>query len=157
MGEHDLHYLCVFKESCRLDFANSAKIHFLLMDNLWLFRIAALREVSGKNVVFTHAPILTDWIDTVEETTELPLLVNHLNATLGKLMKQPWKVEEYLSYGSPIWADIREVNDNIIPTADFSIFAHTQLESAPIITDRWACLDCRRAFRLTPNFEILPI
>lgn len=168
MGNHDLHYLCNFGEACRLDYANSAKIHFMLMDNLWLFRIAAIREVNGKNVVFTHAPILTDWIDDVGETSDLQTLVNNLNSTLRKIMKQPCEAEDYfghiseyrggyLSYGSPVWADVREIDGNIIPSADLSIFAHTQLKSAPIITDKWACLDCRCAFRLTPSLEILPI
>ena len=168
MGNHDLHYLCNFGEACRLDYENSAKIHFMLMDNLWLFRVAALREINGMNVVFSHAPILTDWIDAVLETTEVQMLVNHLNATLRKIMKQPWEVEAYLghiseyrggdlSYGSPVWADVREIDNNVIPSAHYSIFAHTQLKSEPIITDRWACLDCRRAFRLTPTLEILPL
>lgn len=168
MGNHDLHYLCNFGEDCRLDYANSAKIHFLLMDNLWLFRIAAYRELNGKTVIFTHAPILNEWIESVGETTAPKELVNHLNAMLFKIQKQPWDVEEYIgqishyrggdsTFGSPVWADVREIDSNIIPTADYSIFAHTQLKSDPIITDRWACIDCRRAFSLTSNLEILPI
>lgn len=168
MGNHDLHYLCNFGEACRLDYANSAKIHFLLMDNLWLFRLAALREVNGKNVIFTHAPILTEWIEDMHETTNLQLLVNRLNGALSKIMKEPWAVEDYIgqiseyrggyqNFGSPVWADVREVNNNIIPTTDFSIFAHTQQESDPIITNTYACLDCRKAFRLTQDLNLLPI
>lgn len=166
MGNHDLHYLCNFGEACRLDYNNSAKIHFMLMDNLWLFRIAAHREVGEKKVIFTHAPILNDWIEDVGETTAPKELVNHLNAMLFKIQKQPWDVEKYLgqisayrggfdSFGSPVWADVREIKEgNLLPNVDYSIFAHTQLKSNPIVTPKWACLDCRKAFRLTPDLKI---
>lgn len=169
MGNHDLHYLCNFGEGCRLDYTNSAKIHFMLMDNLWLFRLAAYREVSNKRVMFTHAPILNAWIECVGKTTDPKELVNHLNAMLFKIQTQPWEVEKYLGqispyrggddpFGSPVWADVHEVEeDNLLPTVDLSIFAHTQLKSNPIITPKWACLDCRKAFILTSNLTFVPI
>ena len=64
--------------------------------------------------------------------------------------------------GSIVWSDVREkidLNDsleyNIIPNTDsvvegydFQIFGHTQQVEHPIITDKWACLDCRKAFIL---------
>ena len=40
--------------------------------------------------------------------------------------------------------------DNIIPKEKeegiFQIFGHTQLKDEPIITDKWACLDCKKGF-----------
>ena len=58
-------------------------------------------------------------------------------------------------YGSCEWADLREhidiqnsSLDNIIPKGENGIcqvFGHTQLKS-PLITDKWACLDCRQGF-----------
>jgi hypothetical protein len=58
-------------------------------------------------------------------------------------------------YGSCEWADLREhidiqnsSLDNIIPKGEdgiYQVFGHTQLKS-PLITDKWACLDCRQGF-----------
>ena len=58
-------------------------------------------------------------------------------------------------YGSCEWADLREhidtqnsSLDNIISKGEegiFQVFGHTQLK-APLITDKWACLDCRQGF-----------
>lgn len=168
LGNHDLHYLCNFGEACRLDYANSQQIHFLLSDNLWLFRIAALREVGGKKVLLSHAPVLTPWLEAVGETDDPETLVQNINSKLAIINSQPWEVEQYLGqisswrggydcFGSPVWADVREVDGNILPTVDYSIFGHTQLRNEPIITPTWACLDCRRAFLVTDDLEMLPI
>ena len=58
-------------------------------------------------------------------------------------------------YGSCEWADIYEHIDlnksremNIVPRGEdgiYQVFGHTQLKQ-PIITDKWACLDCRKGF-----------
>ena len=59
-------------------------------------------------------------------------------------------------YGSCEWADIREHIDKVISYENntfigkgdpgiFQVFGHTQLK-APLICDKWACLDCRKAF-----------
>lgn len=166
LGNHDLHYLCNFGESCRLDQDNRYTIRQMLSENLHLFSIATVRHVNGKNVVFSHAPILTWWIEAVGETTDLEKLVANLNARLATILDEPEDVARYLghisrqrggwlTYGSPVWADVLDTNDfNLIPTADYSIFGHTQLRSDPIVRSRFACLDCRRAFRLTPTLHI---
>lgn len=168
LGNHDLHYLCNFGEGCRLDYENSAEIHSLLLDNLDLFQILTAREISGKMVVFTHAPILREWFEMTEQTDNLAALQDTLNELLPSIALDPYKTEKLLGFispyrggydivGSPIWADVREIEeDNLIPTADYSIFAHTQAKE-PIITDRWADLDCRQAFLLTPGLKLTPI
>ena len=54
--------------------------------------------------------------------------------------------------GSLIWSDVREGDRE---DTFYQIFGHTQLESEPIITDKWACLDVRRCFLLdTDNRKI---
>ena len=64
-----------------------------------------------------------------------------------------------------MWSDVIEKIDlnnslesNIIPNADsivegydYQIFGHTLQNKDPIITDKWACLDCRKAFILDEN------
>lgn len=165
LGNHDLHYICNFSEACRIDYGNSAIIHHLLYDNLWLFKIADIRRIGYKTVLFTHAPVLTDWIQEVGETNNASLLVDRLNKLLPDIFSKPWLAEDMLThmsfyrggideFGSPIWADMREIKDNIIPTVDYSIFAHTQL-AEPVITDSWANIDCRRAFILTPHLKLI--
>lgn len=166
LGNHDLHYLCNFCESVRMDFPNFASIHRIFEHHLPMFRIAAYREVGGKTVVFSHAPILTDWIRTVGETSDVKKLVDNMNGMLPQILDNPGMIERYLGYiswyrggydpvGSPVWADLRELDgDNLISTADFSIFGHTQLKSNPVIEERFACLDCRRVFRLTPDLHL---
>jgi len=37
----------------------------------------------------------------------------------------------------------------------YQVFGHTQQESEPVITDHYACLDCRRAFLLTSEGNII--
>ncbi|MDE6377347.1 MAG: metallophosphoesterase, partial [Duncaniella sp.] len=98
MGNHDLHYLCDFGEACRQDFENSASIIRLLRDNLDLFSIATLRKLEGKTVVFSHAPILQEWIETVGETDNVELLVSRLNRLLTTIVDKPWETEDLLGY-----------------------------------------------------------
>ena len=55
--------------------------------------------------------------------------------------------------GSIVWADVREwincqsFDEEPAEYDAYQIFGHTQLVSDPIVTDKFACLDCRRAFR----------
>ena len=165
LGNHDLHYLCCFGEACRLDYANSLKIHNLLCDNLYLFSLMEYRTIGNKIVVFSHAPVLKEWLEQVGETNDIPKLTDNLNRLLRSIVKNPWETERKLGFishyrggydpfGSPVWADVREIeDDNIIPTADLSIFAHTRSKAAQI-TPRWANLDCRRPFLLTPDLHL---
>lgn len=61
------------------------------------------------------------------------------------------------NYGSCEWADIKEHLDmyesykqqDLIPIGDdsvYQVFGHTKLSKSPIITSKWACLDCRKGF-----------
>ena len=168
LGNHDLHYFCSFGSGCRLDYANSAVIHGLLYDNLHLFAVATHRQIGDKTVVFSHAPIMQGWIETVNETESVPLLVSRLNRLLDNIAMNPWQAEDMLSFisqyrggfhpvGSPIWADMREIGEHeLIRTADYCIFGHTQ-QYIPTITDRWANLDCRRAFLLSSDLSLRPV
>ena len=44
-----------------------------------------------------------------------------------------------------IWSDVREGDREF---TYYQVFGHTQLESEPFITERFACLDVRRPFIL---------
>ena len=62
----------------------------------------------------------------------------------------------YARYPSPVWTDetdhqyMRERLPNV-----YQVFGHTQQESEPVITEQYACLDCRRAFLLTSKGNII--
>ena len=92
--------------------------------------------------------------------------LNHL-LEMPEGIKTLTDVSSYRSWfgddsGSIVWSDVREKIDlddsleyNIIPNADsivegydYQIFGHTQQNKDPMITDKWACLDCRKAFIL---------
>ena len=64
-------------------------------------------------------------------------------------------------FGSCVWADCRvwaSLSDDDMFENVYQIFGHTQLMEEPVITERWANLDCRKAFRLDEdNGELIQI
>ena len=70
--------------------------------------------------------------------------------------------------GSILWSDVREKidtnksdenniisnEDSIVDSYDYQIFGHTRLAEKPIITDYWACLDCKKAFILDDDGKL---
>lgn len=167
LGNHDLHYLCNFGEGCRLDYDNSAEIHGLLCDNLPKMKIVDVLQVGGKTVMFSHAPVLTGWIEQVGLSERPDEIAERLNSLLESIIIDPWTTEKFLGYvsewrggydsfGSPVWADMREIDGNLLPTADYSIFGHTQMADA-VIAERWANLDCRKSFLLTHDLKLKPL
>lgn len=167
LGNHDLHYLCDFGETCRMDFNNYEQIKALILDNIDLFKIIHHIDINGQRVVFTHAPILVEWLhhlDAPGDITQLGLLLNQLPKQAADkpdtLLQWFNFVSSYRGgcdrFGSPVWADMREAKGYLIQTADYSIFGHTQLTEA-VITRTWANLDCRRAFLVAPDLTITPV
>lgn len=171
LGNHDLHYLCNFGEACRLDYENSAEIHCLLIDNLHRMKIADLRMLGDKRVLFSHAPILTDWCQLTGFSEDPEEITGRLNRLLESIVLNPWETEKMLGQtspwrggydpvGSPVWADMNEIRNsssgNLLPTVDYAVFGHTQLEG-PKITPRWANLDSRRAFILNSDLYLTEI
>jgi hypothetical protein len=47
-----------------------------------------------------------------------------------------------------------ENEDSYVDEFDYQIFGHTQLTKNPIITEKWACIDCRRAFILNDKGDL---
>ena len=115
--------------------------------------------------------------DTYEIHNNVILLENEIGEptvdSLNHLLDNPRgisplsEISNYRSWfgedsGSIVWSDVIEKIDlnnslesNIIPNADsivegydYQIFGHTQQNKDPMITDKWACLDCRKAFIL---------
>ena len=170
LGNHDLSYVTRHVFKCRHDFENHDEIRRLIQDNKQLFKIAYEKRIGNRNYIFSHAGILDGWLENNE------MILGHLSQsqkvkTLNDLFQ---KGKLYLAlgdvsacrggdseYGSCVWADLDEhiygevlgkVNKIQHSTGAFQVFGHTlQMSGRPYITDHFACLDCRHAFRLNDD------
>lgn len=170
LGNHDCGY-CIGDDicSCRMDHANRREIENLFSDNRDLFKIAEEREINGKRFVFSHAGILKGWVKLVWGEEEM----NRDGFNVVDELNNAWLTDHYgildslgnydsyrgylgFKYGSPIWSDIRSW-PNVTPdeTYGYNIVGHTQCKKEPVVLDTIACLDCRRAFYLDDDGQII--
>lgn len=178
IGNHAAHYyLNGFPRASRYDSSNAYKIREIYLTNKNLFELAHEEIINGKKYLFTHAGLMNSWLERNkniigEPTVEnLNSLINHKKGirALAEISKyRTWFGEDS---GSILWSDVREKidedkseighvvanEDSIVEGYDYQIFGHTQLEEDPIITDKWACLDCRKAFILNEDGTLTQI
>ena len=167
LGNHDLSYLSPYLPRCRHDNENHEAIAALLQDNLECFDIAHEERVGNRRVVFSHAGILPGWMAENEETIGEPNpgeevgVINRLFHQ-GVLYPALGNVSGYRGgeypVGSCVWADIEEYMDylpDVLPEC-YQVFGHSLLRQ-PLITDRFACLDCRTAFRMDEDLSLTKI
>lgn len=167
MGNHDAHYLNstfdAISGGCRK--SSTYEIPYLL-ESMHL-RIAYEQNVGGKQVLFSHAGVMADWYHAHDR------LIGKLSAhSLNDLVCQDegWlalaECDFYRggnhSYGSPLWADMRQRDEHENELKDFGydyqIIGHTQIRNdKPIILDAIADLDCRRPFALTSDITLIKI
>lgn len=169
-GNHSDSYIwSKFHSASRTDYRNWEKYHKFFSQNLEYFNLVWIED----NVIFSHAGISEGWARAF--AVELSLTIDldksvksvakylsriKLNNILDiKLIELLGDISYYRGgdsyYGSCEWADLREHIDiknstskNLIPLGEdkiYQVFGHTQLK-APLITDKWACLDCRKGF-----------
>jgi len=171
-GNHTCSYIwSKFSAATRTDYRNWELHHKFFSENLEYFNLVWIEN----DVIFSHAGITKDWanefweilgfpeneICTIKEVAEVlkdtPL--KNFNIHYIKAISEISHIRRGESqFGSCEWADIREHIDfsrtqekhKIIPIDDdnsgvFQIFGHNQVKK-PIITDKWACLDCRQGF-----------
>lgn len=64
----------------------------------------------------------------------------------------------YARYPSIVWADVEghQYQQRRLPNV-YQIFGHTQQEFEPVITEQYANLDCRKAFLLIEDGEIIAV
>jgi hypothetical protein len=172
IGNHAAHYFIKnFPRSTRYDSSNAYKIKELYIQHRHIFQLAYEEIINNKKYLFTHAGLMNSWIERNKDIIGEPTVEN-----LNKLTETPIGIKalsdisRYRTWlgeksGSILWSDVREKIDlddsieyNIIPNDDsivdeydYQIFGHTQLQEKPIITDKWACIDCRKAFILDGN------
>lgn len=165
LGNHDCSYryntsLC----NCRYAKRLAADFRRAFNDNKELFQLAFECKVCGKEYIFSHAGVPDNWISNIE--AECYRIQGETNVEfLNRLYKNEiWQLLDYLRYiahirggfdpwGSCIWCDVREWlrKDTLVNSNVYQVFGHTQLKEEPIITDKIACLDCRRGFSVTKN------
>lgn len=167
LGNHDCTYaisteIC----DCRRDKLNFEEICKLFKDNIRLFSLAYYERAENKEYVFSHAGIHREYAvnvfgEDVEDSIANAVksfeyqFIDQNYGVLDTLSRCSWYRGGWAKTGSLVWADVREWVkghnfDEVEVPAEYDayqIFGHTQLNKDPIITDKFACLDCRRAFR----------
>ena len=177
-GNHTDSYIwSKFSAASRTDHKNWEKYHKFFSQNLNFFNLVWVEN----DCIFSHAGISEGWKNEVVKRLELPeddysisvkdlanlLMDTPLTEFDNKYVKVISDISHYrwgdMFYGSCEWADIREhidhhmteVKEELVPLGEkYQIFGHTQLEKQ-LITDKWACLDCRKGFIVdTITYEI---
>ena len=170
LGNHDIHYFDKDMNSSRKDKERYDEIHQIFRENLSLFNLAMTIRTERKDFLFTHAGVDLGWL-----RYRMPKVNANDMYDICKSLNDKLITEERLydfvfnglmdvsasrwgnaRYPSPVWTDetdhqyMRERLPNV-----YQVFGHTQQESEPIITDQYACLDCRKAFLLTSKGHLL--
>ena len=170
LGNHDIHYFDKDINSTRKDKVNYEKIHQIFREDLSLFKLAMTVRTAGRDFLFTHAGVDIGWLrHRMPEVNpnDVHEICKSLNDKLiteeslcefvfNGLMDVSASRWGYARYPSPVWTDetdhkyMRERLPNV-----YQIFGHTQHESKPVITEQYACLDCRKAFLLTREGNLI--
>lgn len=179
-GNHTDSYIWAkFVAGSRTDYFNWEKYHKFFSQNLEYFNLVWIKN----DCIFSHAGISEGWayqfldtymkydesaldgIDVVKEAAEVlrdtklkDFNINYIKAISNISFYRRGDSE----YGSCEWADIHEhidldkSVDQLYPKyySCYQVFGHTQIRNK-LITDKWACLDCRKGFIVdTLTYEI---
>jgi len=159
LGNHCLHYLNSQYECWRFSHSDYKKFNRLYTDNLDLFQVAK----QWNNVLFTHAGVNRGWYDEHKTTLD-----NVAGSTIEEQLNNAFKngnmdmfseVARYrggwASYGSPMWADLREyAKKDYVPFDEniVQIVGHTQLDTeTPSQINDIVCVDNRKLYLLDEN------
>lgn len=162
IGNHDMQYWSKdFKTRSRYDSSNAWHIMDDFAKHRSLFALAHEETIGDKKYLFSHAGLMTSWVErnkrvideiTTESLTNLLYIHDGIKALMDVSNYRTWLGEDT---GSIVWSDVMEKadfpNDSDIEGYDYQIFGHSQRDEKPIITSKWACLDCRKAFILDEN------
>ena len=164
LGTHDLHYLLSGIEFGRYSRRFCREIRRVVEEDFSLFKLAHYTRSNNTDILISHAGILSSWLECEGLLTQgAKEICKHLNTYLedeGYLFNLADEVSMYRggfsSSPSPVWADVRDHLKETSPSEYFQIFGHTQLKEH-IITEHWACIDCREAFVLQGDCNITKI
>lgn len=183
LGNHDAHYANdIFAKNAtgsRVSYHNFETLKGIFEDNRKLFRLAHEIKIDVtppksadekyKKILFTHAGVNPNWYERHKKLLGYEVSAKSLNSLTES--NEGWVALSEIGYsrggryntGSLLWADVsdnfyKDENGNIVPDyipgIDYQIFGHTQQKENPIINDKFAMLDCRKAFVLTDKLEI---
>lgn len=178
LGNHDLQYLWQDFPKTRFDDAHSQQYSSLLKGNRDCFNLTASFRAKGRTIIFSHAGILPQWLKENPSLFGLDSGQFHCNPLASADIDLPNKIWldgndnllcKSLSYistlrgglntcGSMVWADAREMMATQATPGYFQVFGHTQQSGGPLITESFACIDCREAFYINKlgAISILP-
>ncbi len=168
LGNHDLHYIDRALDGGRYDSLHASRNRSAFLDNALMFQMAYVKTIGGTKILFTHAGVQLGWLAKhraildLEHSADIADSLNRLwwdearrPALLKALDDVSFSRWGNCRYGSPIWNDVDDftVGKEELP-GYVQIFGHSQQEFDPVITDFYACLDCRRPFVLTEGGEL---
>lgn len=149
-GNHDYPYISeLYKNNfdylCRHDYEHEKEIASLL------------KELNLKdcyiidNYIFSHAGFNNHYWKLIQPGYKVGESISDVLSNYPELAARvSWRRGGDFNYGSHVWEDLHYFIENS-PNKELSkyiqVFGHTFLKE-PIITDKWACLDCRKAILL---------
>ena len=170
LGNHDIHYFGEYLDSSRKDKENYEMIHDIFSHNLSLFQLAVSMRIGKQAYLFTHAGIDPQWLAyrmlevKHDDADEICMSLNDklkdkdvfFDFVCNGLMDRSASRWGRAKYPSPVWADLEdhESMEERLPGI-YQVFGHTLHEFSPVITEHYACLNCRKAFLLTSNGEFV--
>lgn len=171
LGNHDLHYVYYLIAGGRRDHIRSEKIREMIENYSDLFDMAKSVEAGGKRFLLTHAGVKQGWLQFNSDLFE-GVNKDDMGDYLNALWHNKNKRSQFLNalaqvsvsrwgrnaYGSPVWNDIDDMDDSLEELPGwYQIFGHSQQETDPVIGEHFACLDCRKAFRLNEITGIIDV
>jgi hypothetical protein len=143
LGNHDCSYInSKILSSSRYNPFKADIYHKLFNDNLDLFQLIYIYD----KYLFSHAGVYEGWLKMCH--INLDDLINYnLDRLATPLNILDYRRGGYGDIGSCIWADVSDSETQPLVKEYYHIFGHTQLRFQ-VITNDFACLDCRVPFSL---------
>lgn len=152
LGNHDLSYFNG-NGKCRFDYWQQEEVKELISNlNPQLYYVIGdlTPEVPNK-YLFSHAGITKNWLGC--NNLELRDLDDIDITNLSPLDQIPYSRGGYSIYGSCVWNDLEDFQFQTPYKDYYQIFGHSwRGRTKPLITDKYAMLDCCKPFIL--NTEI---
>ena len=153
LGNHDIHYFDKDMNSSRKDKGRYEEIHQIFSENLSLFKLAMTVKTEGKDFLFTHAGVDINWLRYRMPDVN-PKAVNDICKSLNDKLITEESLFDFVFNGLMDVSASRQYMRERLPNV-YQVFGHTQQESEPVITEQYACLDCRRTFLITNKGNII--
>ena len=148
----DYHYY-----SSRYSYEHAAEIFKLYDENRELFKYA--HQID--NILFTHAGVTTKWLSSFEldEIVNSNNVCHYLNTYISESeMFLPGQFRGGWGYGSPLWADLKEMLywAAFTDTDLIQIIGHTQLKDDGMMykAHNFYCCDSRDVFVFDGNLKV---